>query len=306
MMSFDCKNCGLIFNSERSLHAHLKAHDINVAEYYCKYFPRRDLLTGRPLEFKRKDDYFASYFSCREHLDKWLKQTPPEKKAPIILDMLKKRIESKKLFFAPTEIELFFADLPPISEYKKIFGSYSAAAKECGVSPSLTGKLPIEWMQDFSRTKIFVDTREQQPLKFANSQNMKLDTGDYAVGGSDFTNTFVDRKSFDDWCGTLVGNNFERFQREIERCKSQDSFLWVVVDADIKRAKWLTSSSYHKPNLSYITHNMRTLQEKYRGHIQFIFSGGREQSERIIPKLLCLGSKLWNVDMQFFLEEQKN
>src|SRR6478736_846275 len=162
----DCKNCGLIFNSERSLHAHLKAHNLSVAEYYCKYYPRRDLLTGNPLQFKRKEDYFASYFSCRDHLEKWLRQTPTNKKAPIILDMLKKRIELKSLAFAPSEVELFFAELPPISEYKKIFGSYSVAAKDCGVPLMFSGKLPDEWAQDFSRSKILIDTREQQPLQF--------------------------------------------------------------------------------------------------------------------------------------------
>lgn len=298
----ECKKCGEKFSSERSLHAHLKVHKLSVAEYYCEFYPRRDLLTGQPLEFKRKDDYLSSYFSRRENLDAWLKKTDKSKKSPIILDMLERRIKDKELSFAPNEVELFFAELPSISEYKECFGSYSAAANACGVKVGLSGQLPKEWSNDFSKKKIFWDSREQRPLRFANSECMKLDTGDYAVGGEDFANTFVDRKSFDDWCGTLVGDNLERFRREIERCKSQDSFLWVVIEAPLLDVNKLARSSYHKPNISYVSHNMRILQRDFLGSVQFLFSGGRKESELIIPKLLCLGKKLWATDLQFFLK----
>jgi len=302
----DCKKCSAAFSSERSLHAHLKIHNMSVAEYYCSFYPRRDFLTGRPLQFKKKDEYFSSYFSCRENMLKWLNQTPKEKKSPIILDMLQHRIKSKELFFAPNELELFFADLPFIQEYKNCFGSYSAAANSCGAKVMFSGKAPLEYNQDFSRRKIFIDSREQQPLRFANSECLKLDIGDYAVGGNDFKNTFVDRKSFDDWCGTLVGDNFIRFTKEVERCKSQDSFLWVVVEENLLNVHSRAKKSYHKPNISYISHNMRILQHSYKDNLQFVFSGGREQSQVLIPKLLCLGNKLWNVDLQFLINQTSN
>lgn len=305
-MSFKCLECGEGFSSERSLHAHFKAHKISVPEYYCKYFPRRDLLTGAQIEFKHKEEYFATYFSARQNLVSWLAKTPVDKKAPIILDMLDKRVSTKSLTLAPCEVELYFAGLPPISEYKKCFGSYSAATKSCGVNPMFAGKLPDEWKNDFSRKKIYWDTREQTPLRFANSECLKLDTGDYSVGGEDFANTFVDRKSLNDWAATLVGDNYERFRREIERCKKQDCFLWVVVEAPLEGIEEISRRSHHKHNLSYVSHQMRTIAADFYGHTQFVFSGGREQSQNIIPKLLCLGKQCWNVDMNFWLKQLTN
>lgn len=303
---FVCKECGEKFSSERSLHAHFKAHKMSVPEYYCKHFPRKDLLTGALIEFKHKDEYFSTYFTARQNLIKWLSKTPIDKKSPVILDMLEKRVKTKSLTLAPSEVELYFAGLPPISEYKKCFGSYSAAASSCGVKPMFSGKLPDEWKNDFSRKKIFIDSREQHPLRFANSECLKLDTGDYSVGGEDFCNTFVDRKSLDDWAATLVGDNYERFRREIERCKKQDCFLWVVVEAPLEEIEEVSRRSYHKHNLSYVSHQMRQIQADFFGHTQFVFSGGREQSQLIIPKLLCLGRKCWNVDINYWLKQLTN
>jgi len=300
---FLCKECGESFSSERSLHAHLKIHKLNVASYYCKHFPRKDLLTGAQLPFKQKDEYFSSYFSCRENLLTWLKKTPKDKKSLIILDMLEKRVRTKEPLFLPNEVELYFAGLPPIKEYKECFGSYSAVAEKIGAALLFSDKLPSEWNNDFSRKKIYVDSREQKPLQFANSERLKIDTGDYSVLGDDFCNTFVDRKSFDDWASTLVGDNYARFEREIIRCAAQDCFLWVVVEANLEESFSAGKKSYHKHNLSFVSHNMRILQHKHR-NLQFVFSGGREQSQKIIPKLLCLGKKLWNVDLQYFLNEK--
>jgi hypothetical protein len=303
-MSFECLECGESFSSERSLHAHFKAHKISVPEYYCKHFPRRDLFTGVQIGFKDKEEYFSTYFTKRQNLLLWLETTPTDRKAPIILDMLEKRINTKSLTAAPSEVELYFARLPPISEYKKCFGSYSAATKSCGVDPAFTGKLPDEWKNDFSRKKIFIDSREQNPLQFKNSECLKLDTGDYSVSGEDFCNTFVDRKSLDDWASTLTGDNYERFCREIQRCKKQDCFLWVVVEAPLEGVEEV--DSYHKHKFSYISHQMRKIQADFRGSVQFVFSGGREQSQIIIPKLLCLGKKCWNVDINYWLKQLTN
>lgn len=300
-----CKECGEEFSNDRGLHAHLKLHKLYVADYYCKHFPRKDLLTNNPLPFENKDDYFSTYFSSRQNLLNWLSKTPQDKKAPIILDMLEHRVKSKSLKMAPNEVELFFAGLPPISEYKLAFGSYSAACEACDVKPYLTKPLPVEWNSDFSHKKIFVDTREQKYLQFANSEYLKLDTGDYAVSGDDFAYTFVDRKSFADWAATLIGDNLERFRREIKRCKLQNCFLWVIIETDLNKIEETNSKSHHKHNLSYVSHNMRVLQEEFAGTIQFAFSGNREQSQFIIPKLLCLGNKCWEVDLQYHINEKK-
>ena len=46
-MSFKCKVCDKEFETERQLHAHLKAHKLRVAAYYQQYYPRYDLYDGK-------------------------------------------------------------------------------------------------------------------------------------------------------------------------------------------------------------------------------------------------------------------
>lgn len=297
-----CKKCNLEFASERSLHAHLKAHGLSLPEYYCEYYPRRDLLTRQAIPFKQKNEYFLTHFVCRENMLEWLTVADEEEAKSMALSMLKDRISTKGLLLAPNDVELYFADLPPISEYKRLFGSYSKVCELAGVQPMFAGKLPNEWKNDFSGRKIFYDSREQQRLQFANSECLKLDIGDYSTARNDYTNTFVDRKSFADWCGTLVGDNLDRFRREIVRAETQECFLWVVIECAMEDVVALSKRGKHKPNISYIAHNMRCLQHEFSKNLQFVFSGSRENSQLIIPKLLCLGRKCWSTDLQYFLK----
>ena len=46
-MSYKCKVCGAEFKTEKSLHAHLKAHKMYVADYYVKHYPRYNKLNGK-------------------------------------------------------------------------------------------------------------------------------------------------------------------------------------------------------------------------------------------------------------------
>ena len=300
----ECRKCGATFPTERSLHAHIKAHGMILADYYCLHYPRFCLWSGQPLQFKNKEEYFHSQFANRENMLLWLKKASIEERRNVILPMLQSRIERKKYSLAPPQIELLACDLPSAQEYRYAFGSYGAAIKLCGIQPMFSSRPPEDWKSvDFSAKNILIDSREQLPLSFKNSEKLKLDTGDYAVSGEDFDYTFVDRKSFQDFCGTMVGDNYDRFRREVLRCQKQDSYLWVVVEADIKDAAKLNSRSAHKNNLRFVFHQMSTLQHEFPKNLQFVWSGGREQSQDLIPRLLCLGKKLWNVDVQFFKEE---
>lgn len=303
----ECRKCGAAFPTERSLHAHIKAHGMILADYYCLHYPRFCLWSGQPLQFKNKEEYFHSQFANRENMLSWLRAAEPEEKRQVILSMLLSRIERKKYSLAPPQLELLACDLPPAQEYIKSFGSYGVAIKSCKVQPMFSSRPPKDWKTiDFSTKKILIDSREQRPLSFKSSEKLKLDTGDYAVSGGDFDYTFVDRKSFQDFCGTMVGDNYDRFRRQILRCKNQESYLWVVVEADIRDAAKLNSRSIHKNNLKFVFHQMTTLMHEFPKNLQFVWSGGREQSEDLIPRLLCWGKKLWDVDIQFFMEEKAN
>jgi hypothetical protein len=45
------------------------------------------------------------------------------------------------------------------------------------------------------------------------------------------------------------------------------------------------------------------MTHEYKGTCQFVFSGGREESKKIIPKLLVQGRKNWDTDLQYFIDK---
>jgi hypothetical protein len=300
-----CKICSEEFETEKKLHMHLRSHKITLAEYYTKYYPRNNLLTGEPLPFKNKEQYFDRDFSNRSQLLKWCEQNSDHVVKDYIIQLLERRIKRKELKYGPSHLELKTSELPTVDLYQKHFGSYTKACELVGVKPMFSSKLPDEWQSEVpSDLKIFIDTREQQPLEFHNSDSLKLDFGDYAVGKEHYDYTYVDRKSETDFKSTLSKNNLNRFRAELQRAKDFDSYLFIVTETDMstmeKRNRW----SPHTSNMKYIYHNMRVLAHDFAGHCQFIFTGGRSQSESLIPKILTLGRKLWNVDLQYYISNK--
>tara|TARA_Y100000593_G_scaffold326_1_gene710 strand:- start:721 stop:1671 length:951 start_codon:yes stop_codon:yes gene_type:complete len=299
-----CKECGKIFKNDNGLHRHIKVHQMSVAEYYTKHYPRKNQLTGEPLPFKNKFDYFNTDFSTRAQMIKWCDKENSDKVNPYILKQLKNRVDQKQLKYAPNHIEIEINKLPPIDVYKRNFGGYGQACKELGLEPIYNKGIT----KDFFRKKnsieeitIHVDTREQKPLSFKNTLENKLDFGDYTMGGDNYTYTYVDRKSEGDFKGTL-GGGFKRFRRELQRAKDFNSYLYVVTESSIKDIQRNNNFGPHKSNLAYLWHNMRLLTHEFKGHCQFLFTGNRTNSQLIIPKLLYYGKDLWNVDLQYFID----
>jgi hypothetical protein len=300
-----CKICSSEFAQNKELHFHLRSHKITLADYYIKYFPRYNLLTGDPLPFKNKDQYFGKDFSSREQLMQWCDKEDEEVVKEYILQILKRRIDEKDLKFAPFHLELVVNDMPGVEMYQKYFKSYTYACKEINALPMFRSRLPKEWNDEVNPdTQIFIDTREQQPLEFKNSDLLKLDFGDYAVGGSDYDYTYVDRKSEQDFKSTLSKNSYDRFKSELQRARDFDSYLFILTESDLfnleKNNKWAP----HRSNMKYIYHNMRVLAHEFAGSCQFVFSGSREESERLIPKILTLGKKIWDVDLQYYIDNK--
>ena len=283
---FDCKECKETFKSERSLHAHFKKHNLTVAEYYTSFYPRYNKLNGEPLPFKNKDEYFNKDFSTHQQMIKWCNASDPLEVKEYLGHQLKHRIKSKEL---------------------ELYGSYSKACEDCGVEPLYNKSLPPEFWEsseEIDNLDIFIDTREQQPLEFNKSTEMKLDFGDYTLGGDYYDYTYIDRKSESDFKGTL-GKGLDRFRKEIDRCREFNSYLYIVIESDIKKIYKNNNFGPHKSNLTYIFHNMRDLIKDYPRRCQFIFTGSREKSVELIPKLLYYGKDLWQVDMQYFLDARE-
>lgn len=303
--SFKCQVCHEEFDTEKGLHIHLKKHKLDLATYYTTFYPKTNLLTGDPLPFKNKDEYFSRDFSTRKQLIKWCMSQDKEKAGEYALEKLKQRIDDKKLKYAPNHLELKIAQLPDIDVYKYAFDSYGKACSKLNVKPLYGSRIDPSFFdpdEKFENLKILIDTREQKPLTFNVSEDLKLDFGDYTVGGDDYNYTYVDRKSDSDFKGTLSGG-LARFKRELQRVKDFDSYLFVVVESDLNRLYRNNMYGPHKSNLKFIYHNMRVLTHEFAGCCQFVFTGTRANSQSVIPKILTLGKKLWDVDLQYYIDK---
>ena len=305
-MSVKCKICGAEFKSERSLHTHIKAHGILLSEYYVTYYPRYNLYTGELIPFKNKDQYFSTYFSNNVELEKWAATAEHEHVQQILLDILRKRIISKNLQYAPNHLELKLLDLPEIEIYKVFFGSYNEACRRLQVEPLLNKSIKSKFLKEnknLNDIEILIDTREQIPLKFPNSKPHKLDFGDYTASGDFYNKTYIDRKSETDFKSTMTVG-FERFKKELQRASEFDSFLYIVIESSIDKIIRNNSYGAHKSNLTFVWHQMRILSHEFAKNCQFIFSGGRKRSENLIPILLDAGPEMWHSDVQYYIDKR--
>ena len=302
-MSYKCKICGESFDSLRSLHAHIKKHDKLLGDYYVERYQRKDKLTGELRPFKNYKQYFSTEFINKRNMNKWCKQAPKEDVKDFIVTALQKKLQAKGITAGPPSTYLQTSNLPDIDLCKEVFGSYKDTCKQLQMKPMLSKALPKQFKKDYSNTPILIDTREQKPLHFNNSELLKLDVGDYAVGGDLYDYTFVDRKSYQDFCSTIT-NGYNRFIKELERCRTMGCYLYVVTETAFDKMWAVNRRVYKKFKLDYVYHRMREIQANYTDCCQFVFSGSRQKSEELIPKILVLGTKLWEVDLQYFWDKQ--
>lgn len=296
-----CKECGNNFETDKALHIHIKKHGLYQADYYCKHYPRYSLFYKQKIPFTTKKLYFKQEFLNLSEFFAWEKNQPIEVVKQKSLEMLKERIDEKEYEFAPFHNEIKTLDLPPINFYKRYFKSYSSACRSLEVEPLFNQAIPSDFfLKDLSNLPMLIDTREQDALPFSNAKIEKLFIGDYLLKG-EYNYTFVDRKSENDFLGTLA-SGIDRFEREIQRTIDLNGYLFVVVESSIEDIKKNHNRFKRKTNLEFVFHNMRNLSHKYPRKIQFIFTGSRENSISIIPRILYFGKRIWNVDIQYFLD----
>ena len=131
-VKFECKECGKSFETERQLHAHLKAHKLRVVEYYQKHYPRYDLYDNSIIKFKSKQHYFDSDFNSRTNQRKWLEEQPLEQTQDYLKDLLIKRKNKKNLLYSPCQVELRTLMSPSIVTYEKYFANYYSLCEDLG------------------------------------------------------------------------------------------------------------------------------------------------------------------------------
>ncbi len=294
-----CKICGKQF-TERGLHGHIiKAHNKPVAEYYEDHFPKTDRLTGEKIPYNDYHSYIDAQFLTPKNEGAWLKKVEREEAKNYLLKVLRQRIELKKLKFAPSFVEFETSELPPYKAYVYFFGSYANACREIGMEPLLTDRKEIPPLKH-KDVEVLIDSREQKPLKFKKFKEQKLAFGDYTLSGEDYTYTYIDRKSDSDFKNTVTVHQ-ERFLREIQRAVDMDSYLFIVVEESIAQIELYNKMAAHHSNMSYVWSSMRKIQHIYPRRCQFVFTGSRENSQKIIPYLLRYGKELWGTDVQYLL-----
>lgn len=89
---------------------------------------------------------------------------------------------------------------------------------------------------------IVVDTREQEPLEFQRLTSVRgsLTTGDYSVAGLEDLFS-IERKTVGDLVGCCMGDNRERFERELHRLRGYRFKRLLVVGSEAE----ILAGEYH-------------------------------------------------------------
>lgn len=300
-----CAICGKEFQTDKQLHAHLKAHKLRVAEYYQQEFPRHDKFDKSIIKFKNKEQYLSSDFNSRITLKKWLKEASEAEAKQYCSELLTKRKEKKNLTYSPTQVELRSILSPPVHYYNELFGSYYELCDSLGYENRFHNPRKISYggIYDDPSYKIYVDTREKKPLKFKRfeSEIKTLKFGDYALSSKEDTcNCYIERKAIGDFIGTLSGG-YDRFTREIERAEEAEAQLIVLVEESFSNCLGFNylPHVYKKTKVTpdYIFHNVRKLIQTYP-HIQFLFVKNRTEASETIEKIFTCGCAYKKIDLQ--------
>ena len=248
-------------------------------------------------------------FKSKEEFFYWLKNGDKEDIKKHIGDVLLKRKQEKGLLFSPCQVELRSLGLPGIKYLNGLYDNYYNFCKDIGFINKY--KNFIEWENEKislnKKRKIFIDTREQNLLKFkkVKTEVKTLSYGDYSFSDKNWMdNIVIERKSLSDFIGTMF-SGYNRFIREIERAKKDKAFLIILVEANLSDAldykkKRLVNYHIRIPPV-VIFHNVRKLIQQY-DNIQFLFTDSHYTAGLLVEKLFSLGGQIKKYDLQLLLD----
>ncbi len=291
-----CKICNQDIN-ERS---HFwKNHKIKEKDYFEQYFPRLDLYNQEKIQFKSEDSYFLTDFNTKPNLKKYIESISKPEALNYLKNWLIRRKNTKDLKYSLSEFELKTLLYPSISYINKYFGagSYEKICLESGLLIKYDLNYCPQTKQN-EELEYIVDTREQSVLPIKNFQVKCLNYGDYTIEKNN--GIFIERKSLSDAISTLSGG-YERFQKEIERCRSNNDYLIILIEEKFSNFQSFQYMPHihSKCNWEFISHRVRELCYKYPLNIQFLCSNGRVEAVRVIEKIFQLKDKLRELDLQY-------
>lgn len=303
----ECKECGVTFELVESFHRHLKKHKQKKREYYEKHYPKFCLATNKKIVWKESDkleDYLGRDFIDQNALRNYfLGSINTEEK----LKMLESYLVSShdKHSIAPSEVEWSSLQLSPNILLTDNYFNYQNKCTELGFKTRFNYsfeykgyKLPIIKVpvEEFC---IQIDTREINGYSFFSSITSKISVGDYCLASSNFNNIVIERKSIQDFGGTM-GSGLERFEDELKRTRELGRYMVMLIEYplnDIYGYKF-----YGRCQAGYFLHNLRDLFRRYSDIMQPVFGGHRYKCVKLVPLFLLCGTKCKEIDLQLWVE----
>lgn len=292
-----CEICSLPF-FERS---HFwKSHKIKEKDYYEKYLPKQDLLTGEKIEFKNPEQYYLQDFNNKNNLKKFIEEQSLLSSNTYLTQWLKKRKELKNISYAPTQFEIKSIQFPSIKYINKKYGNniaYKTMCQSAGLQ-CLYDYNKVLYFKDYLKQIFLCDTREQTPLDLPDMEIQKLDVGDYTLEGS---NIYIERKSLNDFIGSL-SKGYERLTKELERCKNNNSYLIILIEekySNLLSFNYLPHCRKIKATPDFVMHRARGLLNLYPNNLQMLAVEGRKEAARIIQKIFKMENDIKSIDLQF-------
>lgn len=312
------------------LHKHVRyVLKLTQERYYTQHAPRYDRGTGKPIPFKAPAErYLQSEFTDKNSLRRFCKDQPAAGREWAI-DWLRKRKAEKSLVYPPSQAELRTL-MCPSRHYYETVGGYNSICERLGYTIRHGSTLPTDQLD--IRQTIVVDTREQMPLELKHP-NVKgtIRCGDYGLAGSEDRGVYIERKSLNDFIGTLSDriikrptgddSNLERFTRELERAEESGAYIVLLCEAvidDVMRFPYLPQFKCRGPLVfnpetkrrereyrgvqpDHLFKNLRDLMRRF-SCFQPLFVNGREQAATAVPRLLAIGRAIETVDLEWEYE----
>jgi hypothetical protein len=291
------------FASVKDFNLYLRAVKLTQKEYFTKYDPKFCKNSGKPIEYKNIEQYLLTDFFDKNEIKKWYEANPEEAKQYTI-DALKKRKEIKGISQQMGETELRSLGLPSAKYFLQTFGDYGQLCESLGLRKRFDYSLGISCRLT-PESSIIIDTREQSLIAFAGAKTEKIEYGDYCLASN--RKLSVERKSLPDLISTLV-TNFDRFEREVIRCKEDGGYLVVLCESTLTDALSFDYiphiKKYTKIKPQIVFHNIRDLCQRYE-NIQFAFCDGRKHMKDCIKKILTCVNDVSQIDLQYLIREKK-
>jgi hypothetical protein len=260
---------------------------------------------GELIIYKNYQHYHQSDFNSRASFSDWLsKNYSSPQVEEYCASKVKERMTKKMVTTLPSHFELKSLFLPSCYGFEKIYGSllgFEKGMKVHGIN--LKYRYSEEPVFHNGLIKIYIDTREQAPLYFENSEKMKLAVGDYSPSENFYSDVYIDRKSLPDLAGTLAAGRL-RVEKEIQLAQSLGFYLIFVIEDSYEAIRNYSNrnSFSSKMNGEHIFHEIRDLMSKY-DNIQFVTTGTRTAARRVIENIFRLKEQAKVLDLEFLKDK---